>query len=492
MTIDDAKLDAIVNQVLSELRAERGMANAQQAGIQSDTGGYGGVTPPAHSVGSTGIYPDVDSAVEAAQRAYEALNEMPIAIRKDIIAHMRQAGRENALVLSQAAWEETGMGRVEDKVQKNLLNANKTPGPEYLDTQAWSGDGGLTIVEYAPYGVIGSITPSTNPTSTIINNSISMISAGNAVVFNTHPGAKDCSMMTVAVLNQAVMQAGGPPDLLTCVAEPTIESAQQLMQHKGVRLLVVTGGAAVVREAMRSGKRAVCAGPGNPPVVVDETADLEQAGHDIVWGGSFDNNIVCTTEKTTFVVESVADGLIDSMQRNGGYLISSWQVERLLKSILAEDRGPGTYSYMNKDFIGKNANALLAELGINVGDDVRQVIADVPPEHQLVWSEQMMPIMPVVRMPDVDSAIDMAVESEHGFRHTAVMHSKHLDNLSKMARRANCSIFVKNGPSYSGLGRGGEGYASFTIASPTGEGLTTCRSFSRLRRCTLKDYFRIV
>lgn len=484
MTVDDARLDAIVSQVLNELRAERGLSAREEPA--------GTTTSPPSSGASTGQYPDVDSAVAAAQQAYEALNQLPLAIRKDMVAHMRQAGRENALVLARAAWEETGMGRVEDKVRKNLLNANKTPGPEYLDTQAWSGDHGLTITEYAPYGVIGSITPSTNPTATIINNSISMISAGNAVVFNVHPSAQHCSAMTVAALNQAIQQAGGPPDLLTCVAEPTIESAQELMRHRGVRLLVVTGGAGVVREAMHSGKRAVCAGPGNPPVVVDETADIEQAGHDIVRGGSFDNNIVCTTEKTTFVVETVADQLLDTMQRHGGYLISSWQLERLLKSILDEDRGPNTYSVMNKAFIGKNANVLLAEIGVNVGDEVRQVVVDVPPEHQLVWSEQMMPIMPVVRMPDVDSAIDLAKESEHGFRHTAVMHSKHLDNLSRMARVMDCSIFVKNGPSQAGLGWNGEGYCSFTIASPTGEGLTTCRSFSRLRRCALKDYFRIV
>ena len=489
MSIDEGRLDAIVNQVLGELRTERGSSATPQPQSEPDSHGY---QSEATSTGSSGHYPDVDSAVQAATQAHAALNQLPLAIRKDMIAHMRQAMRENAHVLAHAAWEETGMGRLEDKVQKNLLTANKTPGPEYLDTQAWSGDGGLTIVEYAPYGVIGSITPSTNPTSTIINNSISMISAGNAVVFNAHPAAQRCSAMTIATLNTAIQRAGGPPDLLTCILEPTIESAQELMQHNDIRLLAVTGGAAVVRQAMKSGKRAVCAGPGNPPVVVDETADLEQAGRDIVRGGSFDNNIVCTTEKTTFVVESVANALIESMQQQGGYLLSSWQVERLLKSILDEDRGPNTYSYMNKAFIGKNANILLAEIGINVGDEVRQIIAEVPPEHQLVWSEQMMPIMPVVRMPDVYSAIDLAKASEHGFRHTAVMHSKNLDHLSHMARTMDCSIFVKNGPNLAGLGWGGEGYCSFTIASPTGEGMTTARSFSRLRRCTLKDYFRIV
>jgi acyl-CoA reductase-like NAD-dependent aldehyde dehydrogenase len=405
---------------------------------------------------------------------------------------MRATAREHAEVLAQFAVEETGMGRFEDKVQKNLLTASKTPGPEFLDTTAWTGDDGLTLTEYAPYGVIASIAPTTNPTSTIINNSIGMVSAGNAVVFNAHPGAKACSAYTIQLLNRAIQSAGGPANLLTCVAEPTIESAQALMIHRDVRLLVVTGGIGVVRQAMKSGKRAICAGPGNPPVVVDETADLEQAGRDVVRGGSFDNNLVCTTEKTCIAVESVVNDLVDSMTRHGGYLITSWQLRRLMKSIFEEDRGPGKPGVMNKAFIGQNAGVLLKELGIHVGSEVRQVVAVVEPDHQLVWSEQMMPIMPVVPVPDVNAAIELAVQSEHGFRHTAVMHSKNIDHLSRMAREMDCSIFVKNAPSLAGLGWGGEGFTSFTIASPTGEGMTTCRSFSRLRRCTLKDAFRIV
>lgn len=483
--MDNSQINRIIQNVIREIGGGETASESrrsQPASIQSS-----------FSPGSgDGTFPDTDNAVEAAQAAFEQLREMPLDLRKKMIAAMRAIAREHAEVLAQFAHEETGMGRFEDKVQKNLLTANKTPGPEFLEPSVVTGDDGLTLTEYAPYGLIASITPSTNPTSTIINNSISMVSAGNAVVFNAHPGAKKCSAYTIQLLNHAIQSVGGPPNLLTCTIEPTIQSAQALMEHKKVRLLAVTGGTPVVRQAMKSGKRAVCAGPGNPPVVVDETADMEQAGRDVVRGGSFDNNLVCTTEKTCLVVESVLNDLVDSMTRHGGYLITSWQLKRLMKSIFAEDRGPGKAALMNKEFIGQNANILLKEIGINVGNEVRQVVAVVEPDHQLVWSEQMMPIMPVVPMPNVDAAIDLAVESEYGFRHTAVMHSKNIDNLSRMAREMDCSIFVKNAPCLAGLGWGGEGFTSFTIASPTGEGMTTCRSFSRLRRCTLKDSFRIV
>lgn len=486
--MDERQIQSVIDKVNREIGR---ITTPPATPLQQSGGGYGSISAEPVA-GDLGVFATLDEAVAAAQTAFNRLNTLPLDIRQKMVSHMRQAGRENATVLAEMAHSETGMGRVADKVLKNLLNADKAPGTEALDTGAWSGDGGLTIVEYAPYGVIGALTPSTNPTSTVLCNAISMVAAGNAVVFNAHPGAKGATNHTVQVLNRAIQKAGGPANLLTCVADPTIESATALMSHKGIRLLVVTGGAAVVRAAMRSGKRAVCAGPGNPPVVVDESADIEQAGRDIVIGGSFDNNIVCTTEKETFAVDSICDDVIATMCRHGAVKLNSWQFNRLWKAMITKDRGPGMYADMNKAFIGKNASVLLAEIGISAGPEVRQIVCEVDKLHPAVWSEQMMPIMPVVRVASADEGIDLAVSAEHGFRHTAVMHSKNLDNLSRMAREMDCSIFVKNGPCLAGLGYGGEGFCSFTIASPTGEGLTNPRSFSRIRRCTLVDSFRIV
>ncbi|MBX3056265.1 MAG: aldehyde dehydrogenase EutE [Anaerolineae bacterium] len=482
----DEEIQAIIDRVMGEVGAAPPVAVAARPS-----------SPPAPShqpppPGQDGIFPTLDEAVAAAKIAFQQLNQLPLEIRKHMVAHMRQAGREHAQVLAELAHSESGMGRVEDKVLKNILNASKTQGTEALEPMAWSGDGGLTLTEWAPYGLIGALTPSTNPTSTVICNAIAMVAAGNAVVFNAHPSTQNCSNRTVQKLNQAIRKAGGPGNLLTAVAQPTLETATALMHHKDIRLLTVTGGTPVVRAAMQSGKRAVCAGPGNPPVVVDETADIEQAGRDIVIGGSFDNNIVCTTEKETFAVAAICDDLIAAMTRYGAVKINSWQFNRLWQAVTVQDRGPRKPADMNKNFIGKNASILLAEIGISAGPEVRQIVVEVDQNHPAVWSEQMMPIMPVVRVADADEGIDLAVAAEHGFRHTAVMHSKNLDNLSRMAREMDCSIFVKNGPCLAGLGYGGEGFCSFTIASPTGEGLTGPRSFSRLRRCTLVDSFRIV
>jgi acyl-CoA reductase-like NAD-dependent aldehyde dehydrogenase len=348
------------------------------------------------------------------------------------------------------------------------------------------------LMEAAPYGVIGAITPVTNPTATIICNSIGMLAAGNSVVFNAHPKAKGCSALVVSLINRFVIEAGGPPDLVTAVADPTIESAQALMRHPDLRLLVVTGGAGVVSEAMRSGKRAICAGPGNPPVVVDETADLEQAGRDVVAGASFDNNIICTDEKVLIVVAAVADALLAVMRRRGAHVLGAAELKNLERVIFEQTKGPGKAGVIAKDLIGKDAAVILERAGLRVHAGTRLAVADVPADHPLVWTEQMMPVLPLVRVPDADRGIDLAVRAEQGCGHSAGMHSKHLDRLSRMAREINSSIFVKNGPLFAGLGEGGEGYCSFSIASPTGEGLTGPHSFSRQRRCVLVDHFRIV
>jgi acyl-CoA reductase-like NAD-dependent aldehyde dehydrogenase len=439
-----------------------------------------------------GAFPTVDAAVNAARKAHDQLMTMTLAKRDEIIASIRKKMLEHAEDLGERAHAETGLGRPEDKLLKNRLVTEKTPGTEALIPTATSGDRGLTLMERAPYGVIGAITPSTNPTSTIICNTIGMVAAGNGVAFNVHPMAKEVSLRNVALINDAITEVGGPPNLVTTVAEPTVESAQELMKHPGVRLLVVTGGAGVVKAAMTSGKRAICAGPGNPPAVVDETADIENAAKSIVLGGSMDNNIICVDEKEVFVVESVADQLVSALSKDDAVVLNPDQIQQVENVIFAENRGPRKPAVMEKSLVGKNVGVILSRIGMQVEDRIRLAVLPVDQDHPLVWSEQMMPVMPVVRMPNADSAIDIAQEAEHGFKHTAVMHSRNLDNLSRMARVMNCSIFVKNGPAVAGLGYGGEGYSSFSIASPTGEGMTDPRSFSRERRCVLVDHFRIV
>jgi aldehyde dehydrogenase len=473
-----------------ELIAQRIAADLTGRGATRG-GGDGAGAPAQSAVSGLGIFDSIDQAVAAAKTAFDQFNLMGLRRRNEVVASIRSAMQQDGNALAKMAWEETGLGRYEDKVIKNQLVTEKTPGTEDLLSHAVTGDDGLALTEPAPFGVIGAITPTTNPTSTIINNTIAMVAAGNSVVFNVHPNAKRVSCHNVALINKAVVVAGGPRNLVTCIANPTIESAQALMKHPGIRLVVVTGGGGVVDAAMSSGKRAVCAGPGNPPVVVDETADIDKAARDVVFGASFDNNIICTDEKECLVVSSVADKLIKAMTYNGALLITRDQLPALEKVVFTQMHGPRHHAQIDRSLIGKNASVILQKMGIRCDDSVRLGIVEVDHDHPLLWTEQMMPIFPVTRVRDADEGIDLALALEHPRRHTFVMHSDNLSNLSRMARECNASIFVKNGPSQAGLGYKGEGPTSFTIASPTGEGMTTPRSFSRWRRCTLVGAFRI-
>ncbi len=439
-----------------------------------------------------GIHASIDDAVAAARRAQPLYAEMGLGARRDVIESIRRSMLEHSDSLAMLAHAETGLGRYEDKIKKNLLVTRKTPGPEDLEPQAVTGDDGMTVTEWAPMGIVGAITPTTNPTSTIINNSIAVLSGGNAVVFNVHPGAKKVSAENIRLLNRAVVAGGGPPDLITAIPTPTIDTAKELMGHPDIRVLLVTGGPGVVREALRTDKRAVAAGPGNPPVVVDETADVERAARAIVAGASFDNNIICTDEKEVIVVDSVADRLVRAMADAGAYVLKQHELKRLERVIFREMGAPNKPGVINPEWIGKNAAVILAQIGVQTDGDPRLLVAEVPNDHTLVWTEQMMPVLPVTRVSNVASAIDLAVRAEHRFRHTAGIHSTNVDTITTMARRMNCSIFVANGSFFSGLGQGGEGYASFSIASPTGDGLTRPRTFSRPRRVSVVGALRIV
>jgi acyl-CoA reductase-like NAD-dependent aldehyde dehydrogenase len=484
--LDEREIQAIIDRVKGRVAA------AEQADRSGPTLRATDELAEAESRLGDGIHPNIDSAVSSARRAFVAYRDMGLGARKTIVESMRSAMLREGERLAYMAREETGIGRAEDKVIKNRLVTTNTPGPEDLEPQAVTGDRGMMVTEWAPYGVIGAITPTTNPTSTIINNSIAIVSAGNAVTFNVHPNARQVSVENVQLLNRAIVSAGGPPDLITAVPKPTLESAQELMRHPDVRVLLVTGGPGVVKEALKTPKKAITAGPGNPPAVVDQTADVDQAGRDIVRGASFDNNVICTDEKTTIVVDTVADRLVQSMTANGAYRLKEHELKRLERVIFTEMGPPGKPGQVNPSWIGKDADRILAEIGVSTDSKVRLIVAEVSREHNLVWTEQMMPVMPVVRVTNVDHAIDLAVKSEHRFRHTASIHSTNVDTITRMARAMNCSIFVANGPNFTGLGEGGEGFSSFSIASPTGEGLTRPRTFSRVRRVTVVGALRIV
>ncbi|MCQ2478549.1 MAG: aldehyde dehydrogenase EutE, partial [Clostridia bacterium] len=430
----------------------------------------------------------------AAGEGYKAVRAMTVVEREKIITAIRNLTREEAPVLAKMGVEETGMGKVEHKRLKHILVADKTPGTEDIVSEEKTGDNGLTLVEMAPFGVVGSITPSTNPSETVICNSIGMIAAGNGVVFNPHPGAICTSNYAVDLVNRASRMAGGPEVLVASMDKPTMDSAKIMQTHPAIRLLVCTGGPGVVRSEHTSGKKAIGAGAGNPPVIVDDTADIVKAGRDIIDGCTFDNNLPCIAEKEVFAFNNIKEQLIGEMLKNGAFMISSAQADALAKIVLVDktDKNGNTSKIVNRKCVGRDAKVILKMIGVDVPDNIRCIICETAFEHPFVQHELMMPILPIVGVSDINEAIDLAVKAEHGNRHSAHMHSKNIDNLSRFAAAVETTIFVKNAPSYAGIGFGGEGHTTFTIAGPTGEGITSARSFTRKRRCVMADCFRII
>lgn len=433
---------------------------------------------------SDGVFERVEDAIDAAYAAQRIwYKNYRVEDRRRIIEAIRVAARNHAEMFAEMVWKETGMGRREDKILKNLVVIDKTPGVECLVTDAISGDAGLMLEEQAPFGVIGAITPSTNPTETIINNTISMIAGGNAVVFNVHPGAKRVCAKCLQILHRTIVENGGPANLITMQREPTMDAVNKLTSSPKVRLMVGTGGMGMVNALLRSGKKTIGAGAGNPPVIVDNTADIEKAAKEIYRGASFDNNLLCLAEKETFVMEEVADELIKRMQAKGAHLINARETARLLDVVFLCENGKYT---VNKKWVGKDAALLLQAIGIQ-DSKTRLVICEVPHDHPFVMVEQLMPVMPIVRCRTFEECVRYAVEAENGNRHTASMFSKNVDNMTVFAKEIETTIFTKNAATLVGVGIGGEGHTTMTIAGPTGEGLTCARSFTRRRRCMLAD-----
>ncbi len=432
--------------------------------------------------GKHGVFSDMNEAIAAAKKAQADVRNLSMDQREKIISIIRRKTHENAEIMARMGVDETGMGNVGHKILKHHLVADKVPGTEDITTEAFSGDRGLTLVEMGPFGVIGAITPSTNPSETVLCNSIGMIAGGNTVVFNPHPSAMKTSIFAVNLVNEASIEAGGPDNVACTVEKPTLESSATMMKHPDIPLLVATGGPGVVTAVLSSGKRGIGAGAGNPPALVDETADIRKAAEDIVNGCTFDNNLPCIAEKEIVVLDSVADELMNYMvNEQGCYLASNEEQDRLLKTVFTEKGA------LNRKCVGKSAKVLLGMIGITVPDNIRCIVFEGPKEHKLIAEELMMPILGVVRAKDFDDAVEQAVWLEHGNRHSAHIHSKNVDRITQYAKAIDTAILVKNGPSYAALAFGGEGICTFTIASRTGEGLTSAKTFTKKRRCVMSD-----
>ena len=499
--VNDQQVQEMVQKVLQHVesgwggRVSPAVGKSASAPLTTNGATWAPPGPAAAPVSSTGNsfgqFTDVTAAVEAAKTAQRALMRRSLAQREIACDLIRQIIRNQADELGRLEFEETKIGHPPHKPLKLEAAANLAEGVDGLATGCFSGDHGITLEEHGPWGVIGVITPVTHSLPTVAVNSVNMIAAGNAVVVNPHPGGKRIAAHGAKLFNQAIYEKIGIDNLVCVITEPTIESAGEIFAHRGVRLLTVTGGPGVVAAALKSGKRAICAGPGNPPVVVDASADLENAARCIYEGSSFDNNLLCLSEKEAYGVESIFDALMDAMAAAGGFRLTRQQMDELERICIVPGQNGG-HSHANKKFVGAEPQVLGQQIGVNVPSNCRTLYGETTQASGWVQAEQMMPCLPFVRCRDFEQAVDHAVDAEHGFGHTAVIHSRLVDHMTYMGKAVDTTIYVKNGPSLAGNGAGGEGYGNYSIACATGEGIVTPLTFTRFRRCVMVDNLRII
>lgn len=440
-----------------------------------------------------GVFADANDACAAAHDAFLQLREKGVAARRKIVEIIKTLAEANAKEWGRIELEETKIGRLDHKIEK-LQIIKLVPGVEWLHPDGLSGDHGITLEEYTPFGVIAAITPMTHSIPTLSGNIVNMVAAGNAVVFNAHPSAARCAALAVRAYNEAIFREVGIESVACIVETPSLDSFKAICTHEAVKLLCVTGGPAVVKAAMQTGKRAICAGPGNPPVLVDDTCCLKRAARSIVQGAAYDNNLLCIGEKEVFVFEQVADRLMAELEANRAVRLTEPQLDRLTKEAFTFKEGHGggcAEPVVNKALIGKDVEVLARAAGVSLPAGTQLLFAETQANHPFVQEEQMMPFLPIVRVKSVEEGVEAARIAERGYKHTAIIHSHDVEHMTMMGRALDTTLFVKNGPCVAGLGLGGEGYLSYSIATPTGEGVTNPRTFTRVRRCVMVDNLRI-
>ena len=504
MQTTESAIRTVVEEVLAELGKTPKQVNGGSSdgphfrpsnpnGIPVVSSGSSAVASSAYvgKTGNYGVFDSVDEAVTAANSAFLQLSKQTIEDRNTVVNIVKTMCEERAEEWGRKEFEETKIGRLDHKIAK-LKIIKQVPGVEWLQPACFSGDHGIALEERAPFGAIGAITPVTHSLPTLAGNIVNMVAAGNSIIFNPHPSGAKIACEGVQAFNKAIAEKIGIENLITIIGKPTIESANDIFHHKNVRMLCVTGGPAVGRAALEARKRSVVAGPGNPPVVVDDSADLENAAKSIVAGAAFDNNLLCIGEKEVFAVQSIFDSLMDAVSQHGGYRLNAQQVDALTKQAFGPPKEPGGHAVLNRDFIGQDAAVLAQHIGVSVPSGTEILYGETDTNNPFVPEEQMMPFIPFVRARDTMHAIELAHEFEHGFGHTAIIHSRNVHAMTVMGKLMNTTLFVKNGPSMAGLGLGGEGYLSFSVATPTGEGVTNPGTFTRTRRCVMVDELRVV
>lgn len=434
-----------------------------------------------------GIFESVNDAIGFVRGAYERYQTLSLEDRCEIVEAIRSTLLENAEVIAMLAVQETGMGNYADKLVKLEAAIKETPGFEDLVTDVQTGDRGMTLYELSGFGVVCTVEPIQSPAASLVNHVIGLVAAGNAVVICPNPRALQTSKYVTRLISNAIVNVCGIDNLVVSLDENSILKTEEVMHHPDVDMIVCNGGNSALREAFSCGKKVIGEGRANSTVLVDETADLHAAAFDISRSASFDNNLIHGCEKALIVVESVKEALLQEFAKCKAHVITTnAELEKLANTILTED------SVLKRKWQGKAAGCILDAAGIAHAADVKLVVVLCDAHHPFVLEELCVPVLPCVGVATYEEGLELLLETEQRYKHTASIHSSNIDRLSEAAKVLQTATFIKNGPALSGVGLLSPGSPfALTVANTTGEGCITARHFTRRRKCILTNGFSI-
>ncbi|MFF3021717.1 bifunctional acetaldehyde-CoA/alcohol dehydrogenase [Gottfriedia sp. NPDC057948] len=395
----------------------------------------------------------INEMVEKGQQAlakFESYTQEQV----DKICHaMVLAGLDNHMRLAKMAVEETGRGVYEDKIIKNIfateyiwnsIKDNKTVGVVREDKQA----GIIEIAE--PVGVIAGVTPTTNPTSTTMFKSIISIKTRNPIIFAFHPSAQNCSLEAARILLEAAVVAGAPEDCIQWIKVPSIEATKQLMNHEGVSLVLATGGSGMVKSAYSTGKPALGVGPGNVPCYIEKTANIKQACNDLMLSKTFDNGMICASEQSIVVDESIYDEVKQELIDNKCYFANSEEKKKLEGLVINENT-----CAVNADIVGKSPYEIAKKAGIDVPQDTKILIVECERVGEPLTREKLSPVLAAIKVKGKDEGIKTCDEILHfgGLGHSAVIHTGDEEIQKEFGLRMRAYRIIFNSPStHGGIG----------------------------------------
>lgn len=387
--------------------------------------------------------------VKKAQEIFETYSQEQV---DKIFKAAALAANKMRIPLAQMAVEETGMGVVEDKVIKNHFASeyiyNKHKNAKTCGVIKEDKPNGIKIVAQ-PLGVIAGVIPTTNPTSTAIFKSLITLKTRNGIIFSPHPRAKKCTIEAARIVLEAAVKAGAPEDIIGWIDTPSLELTNMLMTHDDIATILATGGPGMVKAAYSSGKPALGVGPGNTPAIIDETADIKMAVSSILMSKTFDNGMICASEQSVVIVDSVYDEVMKEFQYRGGYLLNKKEKEKVAKTIIIDGK-------LNAAIVGQPAYKIAQMAGVEVPQQAKVLMGEVTKIDlaEEFSHEKLSPVLAIYRASDFDEAVQKAYELVvlGGAGHTSVLYTdeRKQDRINKFAAKLHTSRILINSPSSQG------------------------------------------